>query len=288
MGRDPQRMAVRRIIHGSMSNVPSGNWLVRKPARGHYRFRLFCFPHAGAGASAYRLWPAGLPSELEVCAVQTPGRESRLREPPYADMGSLVDATLEALQPVLDFPFAFFGHSMGAVVAAELTVALGRRGGPLPAHLFLSGHRAPHLPDPEPLLGGLVDDLFVTEINRRYGGIPPEILQERELMELLLPGLRADIRALESYRPTTALHLGCPVSVFGGTDDRRATRGQLEAWREGATGVFRVNMFPGGHFYLDTCRPLVLADVSATLAPIIEAPNPAAPVHAQPFAWGRS
>jgi medium-chain acyl-[acyl-carrier-protein] hydrolase len=271
-----------------MSNVLSGNWLVRKPARGRCRLRLFCFPHAGVGASAYRLWPAGLPSELEVCAVQTPGRESRLREPPYTHVESLVEAALEALQPALDLPFAFFGHSMGAVVAGALTVALGRRGGPLPAHLFLSGHRAPHLPDPEPLVGGLADDLFVTEINRRYGGIPPEILQERELMELLLPGLRADIRALESYRPTTALHLGCPVSVFGGTEDRRATRGQLEAWREGATGAFHVNMFPGGHFYLDSCRPTVLAKVVATLAPIIESANAPVPTHGHPLAWGRS
>jgi surfactin synthase thioesterase subunit len=215
------------------------------------------------GATLFRNWQAALPSSLEVCAVQLPGRESRLRETPFSAMNPLVEALLPALQPLMDRPFAFFGHSMGSAVAAELTVRLAQVGGPQPTHLFVSGRRAPHLPDPEPPLGDLPDEAFLSEINRRYGGIPREILAERELLELLVPGLRADIRALESYRPSSPLTFNCPVSVFGGSDDTRATHAQLTAWGDQARGAFRVRLFPGGHFYLNEARSQLLADIAA-------------------------
>ena len=130
-----------------MTEVMGGNWLVRKQVHGRARARLFCFPYAGVGASAYRLWSTGLPAELEVCAVQIPGREGRWREPPHTRIDTLVAALLPVLQPCFDLPFAFFGHSMGGVLAAELTVALQGSGAPLPEHLFISARRAPHLPD---------------------------------------------------------------------------------------------------------------------------------------------
>lgn len=250
-----------------MNNVLGGNWLVRKPVQQAPRIRLFCFPYAGVGASAYRLWAAGLPGGIETCAVQLPGRESRLREPALERIDAIVDALLPVLRPHLDLPFAFFGHSMGAVVASELTAALARDGGPTPTHLFLSARRAPHLPDPDPPLTGLGDDDFVAEINRRYGGIPPEVARDREILELLLPCLRSDIEALESHRAGIVPRIACPLVVFGGTEDRRATQPELEAWSAFASGSFRVRMFPGDHFYINPCRVDVLADVAATLLP---------------------
>lgn len=252
-----------------MTDVLSGNWLVRKPAHGRARARLFCFPFAGVGASAYRLWSAGLPTELEVCAVQLPGRESRWREAPHIRIDTLVAALLPELLPYLDLPFAFFGHSMGGVLAAETTLALSGRAGPMPQHLFISARRAPHLPDPDPPLGELSDGDFIAELNRRYGGIPPEVLRDEEMMALVLPGLRADIRALESYRPPPAARISCPLSVFGGTVDSRASAAQLEAWRALADGEFRTRMFSGDHFYINSRRAEVLADISATLAPML-------------------
>jgi surfactin synthase thioesterase subunit len=221
------------------------------------------------GGSAYRLWPGALPEELEVWAVQPAGREGRLREPPVKSIPGIVEALLPDLLPQLDRPFAFFGHSMGAVVAYETARALAERGGPLPGHLVVSARRPPHLPGVELPLHPLPDAEFVAEIQRRYGGIPREVAAHAELLELLLPALRADITALETHRPPPRRQpLPCPISAFGGAADLLAPRAQLEAWRDETSGAFRVRVFAGGHFYLDAGRAEVLADLAAILGPL--------------------
>lgn len=254
----------------------SRGWLLRSTPRPLARARLFCFSHAGGGASAFRLWASALPQQLEVCAVQLPGRENRLREPPLASVAAIVDALVPALAPHLDLPFAFFGHSMGAVLAAEVTRALLASAGRLPRHLLVSGRRPPHVPGPETPLHVLPDPEFIAEIRHRYGGMPPEIVEDRELLALLLPSLRADVRALETHRPPARPALPCPVSVFGGSEDRLTPRAHLDAWRGETTGAFRVRVFAGGHFYLDACRAELLADIAATLAPLWRSPGEAA------------
>jgi medium-chain acyl-[acyl-carrier-protein] hydrolase len=255
-----------------MSEVSGAPWLVRRPLpERSARARLFCFPYAGVGASAYRLWPAALPPSLEVCAIQLPGRESRLREPAYTRIDSAVAALLPVLEPHFDLPFAFFGHSMGAVLATEITLALAARvGAPLPHHLFVSGRRAPGLPDPDPPLAALPDAAFLAELNRRYGGIPAEVMQDAEMMALLLPCLRADIAALESYAPASTARIPVPVSAFGGTEDSRVSPAHIEAWRTAAAGEFRVRMFPGNHFFITPRRTELLAQIGSTLAPLLD------------------
>lgn len=247
---------------------PDSAWLLSFAPRPRARARLFCFPHAGVGASAYRLWPRHLPEELELWAIQPPGRESRLREPPMASIPALARSAAQAMAPLLDLPFALFGHSMGAVVAAEVARAIHGGAGPHPRHLLVSGRRPPHLPPTEPPLHPLPDPEFVAEIGRRYGGIHPEVLAQPELLELLLPALRADILALELHRPPPRPPLPCPISAFGGAEDRLIPREHLEAWRGETSGAFRVRVFPGGHFYLDARRAELLADVAAALAPL--------------------
>lgn len=244
-------------------------WLQRFAPKPHARARLFCFPHAGVGASVYRQWPASLPDGLELCAVQLPGRANRLREPALSSMPELVQALVPALRPHLDLPFAFFGHSMGAVLSSEVARALHAAGEPVPRHLFVSGRRPAHMPGSESLLHVLPDGEFVEQINQRYGGIPPELLQHADLMELLLPSLRADIAALEKHCPGVREPMAIPLAVFGGTDDRLTPREHLDAWRSETSAAFRVRVFPGGHFYLEGRREELLADLSVALAPLL-------------------
>lgn len=252
-----------------MNDSSVSRWLVRKAGAQRPCLRLFCVPYAGVGASAYRLWAAGLPADIEVCSVQLPGRETRLREKPLDRIADIVEALQPELRPWLDVPFAIFGHSMGAVIATELCAALAREGAPQPRHLFVSGRRAPHLADPDATLGGLSDEDFARELNKRYGGIPAEIMADRELMALLLPCLRADIAALEAYRPGAVGRIAYPLTVYGGTQDSRAPRIHLEAWQEMAGADFRVRQFEGTHFYLNPRRAELLADIAATLAPLV-------------------
>jgi medium-chain acyl-[acyl-carrier-protein] hydrolase len=240
----------------------------RSPARA----RLFCVPYAGVGASVYRLWPKGLPASLEVCAVHLPGREQRSREPSKTSIAELVDELVPALKPYLDLPFAIFGHSMGAVLASELTRALADARHPLPQHLFVSGRRPPHMAGPETPMSGLSDPEFIAELNRRYGGIPAEILQQPDLMALFIPVLRADLTALETHLPDRRTPLPCPITVFGGLEDNLTPREHLDAWRHETSAAFQVRMYAGGHFFLNSERSKLLADIAATLQPLLAEP----------------
>ena len=243
------------------------------PARPDPDVRLFCFPHAGGGAAAYRTWQPLLPATVEVCAVQLPGRANRLREPALHSMQVLVENLCAELAPLLDRPFAFFGHSMGAIVASEVCRSLAIRNERIPLQLFVSGRRPPRVPDPNAPLRHLSDDAFVGEINRRYGGIPPEIASEPEVLALLLPALRADIAALETHRPQAVTPFDSPILALGGSADPLTPRAHLDAWKGETRSEFRVRMFPGGHFYLDACRDAVVAEVWHTLAARLRLPR---------------
>lgn len=247
---------------------------MRSP-RAEPRARLFCFPFAGGGASAYRQWAAGLPPALEVLAIQLPGRENRIREAPLTSIEAIVAAVLPELTPALDLPFAFFGHSMGSIIATDVARVLAQQGGPLPRQLVVSAHPSPRWQDLRPPLRALPDRDLVTAIDQRYGGVPAEVAEHAELMELLLPMLRADVTALETYRPQPCPPLPCPIAAFGGSEDPEARRDQLEEWRHETTGAFRVRIFPGDHFFINPRRPEVLADLTATLAPLLAPARPA-------------
>ena len=246
-------------------------WLNRIAPRKWASARLFCFAYAGGGPSIFRLWPAGLPHQLDVCAVQLPGRQNRLNEPPIASIPKIVEALTVAMSPFLDMPYALFGHSMGAVLAWEVARTLVLRGGQEPTYLFVSGRRAPHIEDTAPPLHKLTDDDFVRELNRRYGGIPTELLRDRDVLGLLLPGLRSDIAALETFTPASRPPLRCPISAFGGSHDPQTPHAYLEAWRKETSNAFRVRIFPGDHFFLDQRRPEVLAELTANLLPVLGA-----------------
>jgi surfactin synthase thioesterase subunit len=241
-------------------------WLYKPLARPDASVRLFCFTHAGVAAAFYRLWPQGLPADVEVCAIQLPGRGSRFREPPFTRMHDIVRSLASALRAHVDRPFAFFGHSMGAIVAREVARELSRAG-LVPGHLFVSGRRPPWMPDPDRrrALHPLPDAEFVDEVSRRYGGIPPEVRAHDDLMALLLPGLRADFEALETFALAVPESLPCPVTAYGGTCDPQTPRTHLDAWCTETRSDFSVRTFEGGHFYLEPQRADLLSDISARL-----------------------
>ena len=243
-------------------------WLVRFAPRNDASIRLFAFSYAGAGAATYRPWLFTLPHSIDLCAVQLPGRESRLAEPPLLSLHAMIDGMLPAMRPYFDRPFAFFGHSMGALLAFELARTLHQRGESQLAHLLLSGRRAPHLPDPEAPMRQLDDDAFVAEIRRRYGGIPAEVLQHRDLMQMLLPGLRADMTAIETHEFRPSPPLSCPLTVFCGDIDHRALPEQLAQWQAYSKHPLQVRMFRGGHFYFSDAS--VRAELLNELAHLLE------------------
>ncbi len=252
-----------------MHRSPSNAWAVfpcRNPAA---RLRLFCFPYAGGGATVFSTWWRGLSPEVEVVAVQPPGREARLAENPYHDLAELVAAMHQHLLPQLrELPFVFFGHSNGALMAFELVRSLRRAGGPLPLHLIVSGRPAPQLELDDPPIHHLPHDEFVEEL-RRLDGTPEEILQHQEILELLIPLLRADFALGETYRFVPEPPLEIPLSAYGGEQDDEVPAEQVDAWGEQAAGAFRVQMFPGGHFFVNEDRVRVLAELSAELRPLL-------------------
>jgi surfactin synthase thioesterase subunit len=221
---------------------------------------LFCFAHAGGGPSFFRPWQAGLAPEIAVRRVALPGREWRLDEPPFRHITDLIDPLCTALEPCLDQPYALFGHSMGAVVAYEVARRFSRPSGSsetAPACLIVSGRRAPGLATGRRRLSGLPDEEFVAEVGR-LNGIPAEVLTEPELLEMLLPPLRADFELAETYQPLPGGRLSCPVAAYLSTADPEVEYGGVLGWRETTTGEFTVRVFSGDHFYLKGGRPDVL------------------------------
>ena len=218
------------------------------------RLRLFCLPYAGGGAATYAQWATGLPQEVEVCRVQLPGRENRWREALYTSMPRLVETLAEAIRPYLDRPFAFFGHSLGALLSFELARQVRRRYDLSPTQLFVSARWAPHWPDPEPLIYQLPDAEFSATLRRRYNNIPDAVANDPELMAIFLPLLRADVTLLDTYVYTADRPFDCPITAYGGRADRRVTRAALAAWQIHTTQAFQVQVFPGEHFYLNSAR----------------------------------
>jgi surfactin synthase thioesterase subunit/glycosyltransferase involved in cell wall biosynthesis len=221
--------------------------------------RLFCFPHAGGGAGQ----PLAL-SGWTAVSVRLPGRESRLAEAPFERMGPLVAALADHIDCYLDRTFAFFGHSMGAVVAFELARELRRRSRPLPTMLIASGARAPQFRRNHVPPGAPSREAFIGEL-RRLEGIPAEVLGDAALMRAILPALEADAALYRNYAYAEDAPLPIPVRAYGGADDPNVRREHLDGWAEQTTASFSVRVFPGGHFYLNTAREPFLAALEEDL-----------------------
>lgn len=248
-----------------MKTIPTSNsWLTCLRPKPQAKLRLFCFHYAGGGALSFRSWSDSLPPTVEVCAIELPGRGTRLMEPPFTQLEPLIQELTPVLLPYLNKPFAFFGHSMGALVSFELARILRKKYDLSPVHLFVSGRRAPQVPDPDPPIHTLPEHEFLDEL-RRYNGTPESVLENAELMQLFLPTLRADFAVLETYVYTPEPLLDCPITAFGGLEDWKASCDDLEAWREQTNAEFSLQMFPGDHFFIHSAQPLLLQLLSRRL-----------------------
>jgi medium-chain acyl-[acyl-carrier-protein] hydrolase len=232
---------------------------------------VFCFPHAGGTAAAYRSWWRRLPGDLEVCPIELPGRRARWAEPPRRSCDALAKEIAQAIRASLDRPFVFFGHSLGALVAFEVARELRRSGGPLPGHLFVSARRAPQLAAEGELLHALPDDRLVSEVSKRFRELPAHLAVRPDLLRELVAPLRADLEIHETYRYAKEPPLRCAISALGGTLDPLAPLEQLWAWREQAAGPFVLRMFSGGHFYLQEQEQAVLKTLAEELEEVAAA-----------------
>ena len=235
----------------------TNSWFVAPNLNRDADSRLFCFPYAGGGPSVFRRWPHFFPPNIDIFITQLPGRGSRLQEPPFTQLRLLVDAMAEEILPLLDRPFAFFGHSMGALIIFELARKLRRENAPQPFHLFVSGYRAPHLPYVGPRASDLPEPEFI-EALRKLNGTPEELLENTGVIQVVIPVLQADFAVCQTYLYYNEAPLGCPISAYGGLKDADVSRAELEAWRDQTSAPFVVRMLPGDHFFLHAYEFLLL------------------------------
>jgi surfactin synthase thioesterase subunit/glycosyltransferase involved in cell wall biosynthesis len=254
----------RQLLALRLRKLNAAKWFPSAGAAPDARLRLFAFPHAGGGVSAYAHWQGQLPADVALIPARYPGRESRSGEPLLGSMEELVHAAADAIGPFLNRPFAFFGHSMGAVVAFELARYLRRHGKPAPAALYVAGARAPRYrlnwkPPAKPS-----EAEFLAEL-RRLEGVPDEVLENEELTRILLPVLAADTALYRNYIYHDEPPLLCPIHVYGGAADPNVTREHLDAWSGHTRGETSVKVFEGGHFFLQSNREEFLAALVSDL-----------------------
>jgi medium-chain acyl-[acyl-carrier-protein] hydrolase len=227
--------------------------------------RLFCFPHAGVGPSVFRGWADDLDADTEVCLVQLPGRESRLHEPLFSSIAELVPPLTDGIKGLLDRPFAFYGHSLGATIAFEVARRLRRTLGIIPDHLFVAASPAPQVPWSHPPVRFLREGEFLREIQRRYGGVPSEVMDSAEVRDIFVPILRADVTMVETYVCLLDAPLDCQITAFGGTDDLMVSQSSLEAWQQQTSSQFSLHKLQGNHLFLRSARNTLLELIGSGL-----------------------
>ncbi|GAA1274255.1 hypothetical protein GCM10009665_72240 [Kitasatospora nipponensis] len=244
-------------------------WVRCHQPRPAARLRLICFHPSGAGSIFYREWAQKLPADVEVLAVQLPGRETRIMEPCLTEYRETVERLHSAVRPYLDRPYALFGHSLGALLAYGVALAAQRDGDPAPARLLVSGSGGPGSVHPKRGRGGWSEEDLIEDL-RTMGGTPEEVLRNRDLLDLILPVLRADFTICDTFDDQGRPQLDCPISVFGGLDDFTGAE-DLARWESATRAGATVRTYPGGHFFLSEpspAAPEVLAAVSADLTAV--------------------
>ena len=252
----------QRVVRAQHPSITPDRWYVCPQPNPTAAIRLFFFPYAGGGPTAFTGWLDQIPDTLEAWFTHYPGRGSRYKESPISNFDTLLDNLAQSIRPLIDRPFAFFGSSMGALVAFELSRRLRLENLRPLQILFVAACGAPQIPDPNPLMHDLPDPEFLNAL-QELNGTPPEISQFPELMQLLTPMLRADVTAFETYRyKPDERPLGCSIFAFGGIADSRVSRERLEGWAAQTNSRFETIFFPGDHFFVNTAKNSVMGRVT--------------------------
>jgi medium-chain acyl-[acyl-carrier-protein] hydrolase len=239
--------------------VSQSKWFPTYNADAETKFLLFCFPYSGGGSMAFGGWRRQFPSEIGVYPVVYPGREGHWREPCRKHLADMIDELKGEIRPLLTKPFAFFGHSLGALIAFELARALQNEGKDA-ALLFVSAHRPPRAPLARAPVHLLEEHLFIEKI-MEYGGTPPALFADPELKKVYLPILQADFTVWETYRYAPHRLLQCPIYVFGGLEDSTVDKENLISWQEETENQCHLQLFEGGHFFLKDSQGALIATV---------------------------
>ena len=198
-----------------------------------------------------------------------PGLESRIMEPAIETISMVVEMLFSEIRSRIDKSFVFFGHSLGSIISFELTRKLRERYRLQPIHMFVAGIGAPQILNWNSPIYDLPETDFLEKLQRRYGGIPEEILQNPDILQLVLPSLRASIKMYECYKYVESDPLDCDITAFGGYQDKTAGGEDLEAWRYQTKRSFTLHMLPGNHFFINSERVYFLRTLSSELTGIL-------------------
>jgi medium-chain acyl-[acyl-carrier-protein] hydrolase len=212
-------------------------------------FRVFCFPYSGGTAQVYRPLTNLLPDGVSVYAYELPGRGRRFGEEIPDRLAGIVEDAFLPIKGLIERPYAFFGHSLGGIIAFEMARHLRKQGHPLPRHLFVSGIRAPQVPKREEEAFSLPRQEFIDKI-KELGGTPSEILENEEMLDIMIPVLRKDFQLYETYSYSQDAPLSIPITAFGGRGDNFVTEGDIKKWSEHTSSLFEMRMFDGDHFFI--------------------------------------
>lgn len=252
-------------MDGGTQIAPGGAWVKRGVSTAPPRARLFCFPHAGGGASSFNGWRKLLPAGIELATIQLPGREDRQAEAPVTDIGDLIAALLPHIEPLTGLPFLLYGHSLGAIVAFDLLREMRRCRLPMPRALIVSGRRAPQLPLSHKA-HGLGPDAEFADYLRLMGATPKAILDRPHWRDRLFPTIRADLNISDLYEYIDEPPLDCPIQCFPGRDDPLVSGAEWRAWAAQTTAGFTLAELPGGHFFPTTEQAVIAGEAVSRLA----------------------
>jgi len=246
---------------GSMND---NKWLIIPNPKPMADLKLICFPYAGGSASTYLTWSEWLPANVELVAIQLPGRASRLFEKAHSDFDTLIEALLEFIPNLIDRPYVFFGHSLGSRIAFGLMSKMKDKGLKLPIHFIASGSRAPHISSKAREISHLPDEEFIVVL-RQLNGTPKAVLENRDIMSIYLPLLRADFQLASACYIPSKYRFDCPISVLGGKGDKVVCHSDLLRWEELFSHPLDLNYLVGDHFFIESNKQLMAEAINRVL-----------------------